>query len=180
VFNGFALEALTAIIACNPFWWPDAATQLDVSRSDVASMVTIRIVGPAVVFDFKNEDEPAVVEDESLLKTLHGLEHDEVFSDYLGDGGDRTLVDVGVSGGLLRFEYDAATKQLYGVTEYIAPRLLTPAEVAVLKEYTIGQWSDGIGSNFFQDRMCQRGDTRHGRLGVDCCVACGEAIALRQ
>lgn len=120
---------------------------------DVASMITIRVVGRAVVFDLRGEDEAAVVEDESLLKTLHGLEHNEVFADYLGDGGYRVLVDAGVSGGLLRFEYDAAAKQLYGVTEYTAPRLLTPAELVLLKEYTIGQWSDGIGSNFFQDRM---------------------------
>ena len=120
-------------------------------------MATIRFSAPAVVFDFHaagvSEDEPPVVEDPKLLKTLHGLEHDEVFSDYLSDGGDRTLANAGVTGGLLRFEFDTRNEQLFGVTEYSAPRLLTPSELALLKSYTIGQWSDGIGSNFYQIRM---------------------------
>jgi hypothetical protein len=82
-------------------------------------MVTIRVVGQAHVVDFASDETP-VLEDASLLKTPHGLEHDEMFSDYLGSGGYGTLVDAGVSGGLLRFEYDAVTKQLHGVTEYTA------------------------------------------------------------
>jgi hypothetical protein len=60
---------------------------------------------------------------------------------------------VGVSGGLLRFEYDEKSQQLYGVTEYSLSRALTAAEVSLLREYTIGQWSDGIGENFFCIRL---------------------------
>ena len=120
-------------------------------------MTKIRFTAPAVVFDFHSEeatdDETPVVEEAEILKSLHGLESKELFSDYMSDGGDQTLPKAGVSGGQLRFEYDEKSKQLYGVTEYSAPRGLSESELATLKDYTVGQWSDGIGSNFFQERM---------------------------
>lgn len=117
-------------------------------------MTTIRFSAPAVVFDFRIDGEdPPVVDDPNQLAVLDGLKHDEIFSDYIADGGDKTLVYAGVSGGELEFQYDASCKQLVGFTEYTAPRLLTKSELALLKKYTIGQWSDGIGSNFFQERM---------------------------
>lgn len=37
----------------------------------------------------------------------------------------------------------------------IIGRVLNPDQIALLKDYTIGQWSDGIGFNFFQERMRQ-------------------------
>jgi hypothetical protein len=84
-------------------------------------MATIRVSGQAVIFDFHSQeatdDKTPVVEDPAVLETLHGLEHDEVFSDYIGDGGDKTLVNAGVSGGLLRFEFDRKSKRLFGITE---------------------------------------------------------------
>lgn len=115
----------------------------------------IRFSGPAVVFDFRVDGEdPPVVDTPAVLATLHGIQYDEeVFSDYIADGGDRTLADAGVSGGTLRFEFNQERRALFGVTEYSAPRLLDERELILLKLYTIGQWSDGIGSNFFQDRM---------------------------
>jgi len=119
-------------------------------------MVKIRVRGPATVLKHRDTttDDARVVYDATVLETLHGLEHDEVFSDYLGDGlATKSLVGAGVSGGRLRFEFDRERQRLYGVTEYSAPRLLTPSELALLMKYTIGQWSDGIGSNFFQNRM---------------------------
>ena len=120
-------------------------------------MPTIQIKGPAVVFDFLSREATdstvAVVEDPALLRTLHGLEHDEVFSDYMSDGGDRTLADAGVTGGTLSFEFDETTGVLFGLTTYSAPRLLNEEELSLLKEYTVGQWSDGIGDNFTQERM---------------------------
>lgn len=120
-------------------------------------MATIRVRGEAVVFDFQSEDatddDTPVVEDPAVLETLHGLEHDEIFSDYLSDGGDKTLANAGVSGGILRFEFDRQLGVLFGVTEYSAPRLLNTQELALLKDYTVGQWSDGIGENFTQARM---------------------------
>ncbi|APV48330.1 hypothetical protein BWI17_00700 [Betaproteobacteria bacterium GR16-43] len=117
-------------------------------------MPTIRFSAPAPVFDFRIDgDDPPVVDDPTELAALDGLKHDEIFSDYISDGGDKTLAEAGVSGGELEFRYDAKSKQLIGITEYTAPRLLTKSELALLKEYTVGQWSDGIGSNFFQERM---------------------------
>ena len=120
-------------------------------------MPTISFTAPAVVFDFHSEDatedDTPVMEDPNVLQTLDGIESDEVFSEFMSDGGDSTLADAGVTGGQLRFKYDSKSKRLYGFTQYSVPRKLTESEVALLKEYTIGQWSDGIGSNFFQERV---------------------------
>ncbi|MCU6499593.1 hypothetical protein LPN04_17500 [Rugamonas sp. A1-17] len=126
-------------------------------------MASITFSACAGVFDFKQVDpetgeEGVFVEDAAILKTLDGLCYDEeVFSDYLLDGdAARGLEDAGISGGSLEFNFDRASGRLIGRTEYQLERALNPDEVALLKDYTIGQWSDGIGSNFFQERM------RHG------------------
>ena len=120
-------------------------------------MPTIQVKGPAVVFDFQSPEATdstvPVIEDPALLRTLHGLEHDEIFSDYMSDGGDHTLADAGVTGGTLRFEFDEAAGVLFGLTTYSVPRFLNEEELSLLKEYTVGQWSDGIGDNFTQERM---------------------------
>jgi hypothetical protein len=120
-------------------------------------MPTIRFSAAATVFDFKHEDandeHTPVIEDPRVLVTLDGIESDEIFSDYLSDGGDKTLANAGVSGGQLRFRFDKEAGKLYGVTEYSLVRALTADEEALLREYTIGQWSDGIGDNFCQERM---------------------------
>jgi hypothetical protein len=121
-------------------------------------MPTIKFMGPAVVFDFNSEDaaedDTPVVNDSKILQGLDGLTYDdEIFSDYLSDGGDSTLANVGVTGGILKFKFDQKSKQLYGITEYSIPRRLSSSEIALLREYTSGQWSDGIGSNFFQERI---------------------------
>jgi hypothetical protein len=123
-------------------------------------MPTIKFVAAAGVFNFKQLDpetgEPGlVVEDEASLRSLHGLTYsDEAFSEYLGDGGEtRALADIGIQGGYLSFAFDVGAKRLLANTEYSAPRTLTGEELRLLKAYTMGQWSDGIGSNFFQERM---------------------------
>lgn len=120
-------------------------------------MPTVQVKGAAVVFDFESPEAThttvPIVEDPVRLRTLHGLEHDEIFSDYMCDGGDETLADAGVTGGTLRFEFDETTGVLFGFTRYSAPRLLSEEELCLLKEYTVGQWSDGIGENFTQERM---------------------------
>ncbi len=123
-------------------------------------MPTITFSTFAAVFDFKQMDpetgeEGRFIEDAAVLKTLDGLSYDEeVFSDYLFDGEDAgELEDAGISGGSLDFTFDSATGRLIGHTEYRLERALNPDQIAVLKDYTIGQWSDGIGANFFQERM---------------------------
>lgn len=126
-------------------------------------MASISFSAYAGVFDFKRVDpetgeEGVFVEDAAVLKTLDGLSYDEeAFSDYLLDGENAgELEDAGISGGSLAFNFDSASGRLIGRTEYQLERALNPDQIALLKDYTIGQWSDGIGSNFFQERM------RHG------------------
>jgi hypothetical protein len=114
-------------------------------------MPKIRFSGIAGVFDGEE-----IVEDVDQLKSLDDLtcdDEDSVFSDYLADGGDDNLINAGVSGGLLWFEFDATEGALIGHTEYDLVRLLNKKEQNQLKEYTIGQWSDGIGSGFSQSRI---------------------------
>ncbi|MDM0008390.1 hypothetical protein QTI51_26700 [Variovorax sp. J22G73] len=118
-------------------------------------MPTIRFSATASVFDFRQSDEGDLVEDRGILQTLHGLTYsEESFSDYLLDGIEtQELADLGVSGGELKFEFDPQAGGLVAHTEYSIPRFLTHSEVEALQRYTAGQWSDGIGSNFFQERM---------------------------
>lgn len=123
-------------------------------------MPTIKFTAPAGVIDFKQIDPEwgdfgLFVEDELSLQALHGLSYtEESFSEYLSDGDEtRMLAHIGVQGGYLSFAYDPRTKQLLASTEYELPRALTSEEVQRLKKYTVGQWSDGIGSNFFQERI---------------------------
>jgi hypothetical protein len=125
-------------------------------------MPTIKFTAPAAVFDF-NQIDPETnerglfVEDQRALKSLDGLSYsDELLSDYIGDGGETlALVTVGITGGSLSFAFDSKSKRLLASTEYSLARLLSQEETNILKRYTIGQWSDGIGSNFFQERMNQ-------------------------
>ncbi|MBX3628081.1 MAG: hypothetical protein KF892_23935 [Rhizobacter sp.] len=124
-------------------------------------MPTITFSYPAGVFDFNQVDpetgESGVfVEDVATLRSLDGLLYDEeVFSDHIGDGELEAIAGIGISGGSLAFAFDARSKQLIAKTKYSLTRPLKPKEVELLKSYTVGQWSDGIGSNFFQDRMHQ-------------------------
>ena len=122
-------------------------------------MKTIRFSGKAIVVDFNQEDadgEALIITDPEVLKTLDGLkcdDEDSIFSEYLSDGGDDTLVKAGVSGGIMWFEFSAPQNILLGHTEYTLARELNAKEIKKLKEYTVGQWSDGIGSSFVQERM---------------------------
>lgn len=118
-------------------------------------MPTIAFTAPATVFDFRRSDDGEVVEDLGLLQTLDGLAYtDEEFSDYLADD-DRTrgLAALGVTGGDLTFHFSGTG--LEACTIYSTPRALNAVELGALCEYTIGQWSDGIGSNFFQERLAE-------------------------
>ena len=114
-------------------------------------MPTIRFAAPFIVFDFQTTADGRMVEDPDELRSLEALEYDEVFSDYFERGS--TLVDAGITGGLLRFTYDEKAQRLYGVTEYSLSRPLTAEECLLLRDYTMGQWSDGIGENFFCIRL---------------------------
>lgn len=124
-------------------------------------MPTITFSHAAGVFDFNQTDPETgesglLVEDIATLRSLDGLLYDdEVFSDHIGEGELEAIADIGISGGSLAFLFDAKSKQLLAETQYLLTRSLKPREVELLKSYTVGQWSDGIGSNFFQNQMHQ-------------------------
>lgn len=125
-------------------------------------MPTITFSHPAGVFDFnqtdpETEESGFFVEDVDTLRSLDGLLYDEeIFSDYISDDGElEAIANIGISGGLLTFVFDAKSKRLLATTQYTLMSPLEPLQIELLKSYTVGQWSDGIGSNFFQDRMHQ-------------------------
>ncbi len=51
------------------------------------------------------------------------------------------------SGGILRFGYFGG-ELLTATTEYLSRRHLSDAEIQLLVDYTMAQWSDGIGENW--------------------------------
>ena len=119
-------------------------------------MPTICFGHPAFVFDMTlGDDEESYVTDPEVLKTLDGLEYvGEVFSDYLHDGRDiGTLKDAQISGGTLSFSFHEESEQLIAVTGYSVSRPLKKKEIAFLREFTSEQWTDGIGDNFYQERI---------------------------
>ncbi len=106
-------------------------------------MQRIIISGRAAV---SRDDEQ--IDDPAVLRTLDGLAYDdERFTDYLGGPGEDELAAALESGGVLRFSYREGEPLLEVRTEYRSRRPLSPAELALLVEYTMGQWSDGIGEN---------------------------------
>jgi hypothetical protein len=97
------------------------------------------------------------VTEPTILRTLDGLvADDETFTEYLGPGGlqptpeELALAEVLEPGGVISFSYRDGDPVLTATTEYRSPRPLTPTELRALVEYTMGQWSDGIGENLFQ------------------------------
>ena len=119
-------------------------------------MPTIKFTTAAGLFDGKQRDLESgdsglFAEDETSLRSPIGISYTgELFSDYLADGDEtRFLAEIGVKGGQLSFVYSPRTRQLQAYTEYTIPQTLSDKEVQLLTEYTVGQWSDGIGSNFF-------------------------------
>lgn len=88
---------------------------------------------------------------------LHGIECEDVFSEYFHEkfeiGGtvyieEQPLIDKGVSGGYMRFVWE--DNNLYVVVSYRSKEKLNEEELEILKDYTIGQLSDGIGESFEQ------------------------------
>jgi hypothetical protein len=118
-------------------------------------MPTIRFAGPALVASAKENDDGTLdlISDKGILESLNGLRYeDEKFSDYLYDGEETESFAEHVSGGILSFSYDTSSSSLVGSIEYQLSRSLSADEVDALENYTIEQLSDGIGSNFSQER----------------------------
>ena len=109
---------------------------------------------PASVWDYRSGDPDLPVKDPTVLKNYDGYVYeDECFDEYMSGINDRELEEAGVSGGYLKFEYQNKNNMLFGFTEYNLRRKLTDPEVLKLREYTLGQWSDGNGSNLMQNGM---------------------------
>lgn len=98
------------------------------------------------------------VEDPARLATIDGAASDECFSEYLTDDlTTKALPSRGVSGGGLRFRYLPDRQEVWAETEYDLREPLTGAEQELLLNYTLGQWSDGIGENFSQEYADETG-----------------------
>jgi len=80
------------------------------------------------------------------LEELDGIDCQDNFSEYF----DRNFsFKNDVNGGYMRFEFKK--DKLWTITEYNSNRKLTEDELNSLKNYTTGQWSDGIGEGFEQE-----------------------------
>jgi hypothetical protein len=120
-------------------------------------MSRIVIRGLAAVFD-----DDVRITDPSVLRKLSGVRYDgERFTDYLGGPPEEdALAEALEPGGGLSFEYaDDGGDCLVATTEYSLRRALTDAELALLVDYTMGQWSDGIGENWSCDSKSRCGYT---------------------
>jgi len=116
-------------------------------------MARIIIRGSAAVFSGNEQ-----VTDPDILRSLDGLMYDdERFTDYLGGPpGEDLIAAVLEPGGVIRFCYREGDEQLMATTEYWSRRPLNEEELRILVEYTMGQWSDGIGENWacFSEERC--------------------------
>jgi hypothetical protein len=114
-------------------------------------MVRFVIQGWAAVY---REDEQ--VTDPAILRSLDGVVYDdERFTDYFGGPTEEDVVAAALEpGGSLQFGYSEGEELLTATTEYRSRRPLSPEELRLLVDYTMGQWSDGIGENW----TCESGE----------------------
>jgi hypothetical protein len=108
-------------------------------------MSRIVIRGTAAVF-FNDEQ----VTDPKVLGSLNGLVYDEErFTDYIGGPAvEDELATALEPGGGLSFSYHEGDRLLCVTTEYRICRPLSEMELRLLVDYTMAQWSDGIGENW--------------------------------
>jgi hypothetical protein len=92
------------------------------------------------------------VTDPFILPQLAGfvVEEDLYATDYLDDFGQEGALAAALErSGQLRFTFHEGEKRLRVYNEYQSRRPLTDAEIRCLCEYTLGQWSDGMGECIF-------------------------------
>jgi hypothetical protein len=108
-------------------------------------MPRIVIRGSAAVF---RDDER--ITDVVVLRSLAGLAYDEERStDYLGGPPEENALAAALEpGGIIAFGYREGDDVLTATTEYRIRRPLNAAELRLLVDYTMGQWSDGVGENW--------------------------------
>jgi hypothetical protein len=86
--------------------------------------------------------------DHFTLSDLHGIDCGDNFAEYFNN--HFTFKD-NIKDGYMSFEYDSDQDKLFTITSYTSNKELTKDELEVLKNYTTGQWSDGIGEGFEQE-----------------------------
>lgn len=84
--------------------------------------------------------------DYSDIYKLQGIDCQDSFAEYFDD--DFTFKN-NIKSGYLQFE--VSDFKLWSITVYNSDRRLTQEELEILKDYTQGQWSDGIGEGFEQE-----------------------------
>jgi hypothetical protein len=133
--------------------------------SPLGEFMRITFSAKATLYDVRDPDffwghsTPIVVTDPTTLRAHGNLKCEECFIPYLEDGSDMEVIIAGtLSGGYLEYHYVEEDGGKYiAITAYSTNRLLTLKEVDVLKEYTYGQWLDGVGSGFQQEYAEQTG-----------------------
>jgi len=112
-------------------------------------MFQINIRGSAAVFHGEDDSDSKVTIPE-ILRSLDGLVYDEErFTDYLGGTAEEDeLASLVEPGGAIRFEYREGSELLTAITEYCCHVRLSGEQLKLLTDYTMGQWSDGIGENW--------------------------------
>ena len=77
---------------------------------------------------------------------------------FLVDGpSNEELEGVGMTGGIMRFEFSKKHRQLWLVTEYEAQRTLDDHELQILIDFIVGQWLDGAGEDWGPELQGQNG-----------------------
>jgi hypothetical protein len=116
---------------------------------DVGTNMRIDFSAPVDVTD---EDDD-VVTDPSVLSRLDGVTFPDIlFTDYFGGSPEETAVAVLLDrGGTITIVADGAAPPLHAITSYRAARELSDDELAVLENYTAGQWSDGAGEGLIHE-----------------------------
>ena len=110
----------------------------------------LTIMGDAKVREEEDQQmEPVFGADTS---SLDGVECQDEFMEYFWTDNAKVEEEMRkiVHKGLMSFHYDTARTTLVTHTTYEVDRKLTRIELAALKDYTQGQWSDGIGEGFEQ------------------------------
>ncbi len=95
------------------------------------------------------------ITDISLLQSLDGLRYEEdLCANYLND---ELLNDISLVGGAIALAFDSERGGLRVLCEYWSPTELSPDQLQVLVDQTLGQWSDGIGEGCFDEWSRQSG-----------------------
>lgn len=112
------------------------------SQSGKVSKYILIIKGTAKA---SSEDRMGEWREEEPDDWMNSIKDDQdEFSDYFREG--TWIKDV--TGGTLTFKVEDG--KLYAITVYESVRRLTNKELVELMDYTVGQWSDGIGEGFEQ------------------------------